>query len=75
MLWNVRQSRTGETLITSYFIKIKKILVRFKNVYLINNKNYEMRLTSSQYGLYKLGYLCATMIMTIRSNDVSQSKS
>jgi len=34
-----------------------------------------MRLTTSHYGLYKLGYTCATMVTTKSSNDVNRSKS
>lgn len=32
-------------------------------------------MTSSPYGLYELGYICATMDFTIRSNNVSWSES
>ena len=32
------------------------------------------RTTSSHYGLYGLGYTCATMVTTKRSNCVSRSK-
>lgn len=32
-----------------------------------NNKCEEGRLTSSHYGLYDLGYTCATMVDTMRS--------
>lgn len=32
-------------------------------------------MTSSHYGLYGLGYPCATKVMTKRCNDVSRSKS
>jgi len=31
-------------------------------------------MTSSHYGLYELGYTCATMVMTNRRNCVSMSK-
>lgn len=32
-------------------------------------------MTSSHYGLYGLGYPCVTKVITIRSNNVSWSKS
>jgi len=32
-------------------------------------------MTSSHYGLYELGYPCATMVETKRSNHVNVSKS
>ena len=35
----------------------------------------EKRITTSHYGLYKLGYTCATMVITMSSDYVNMSKS
>lgn len=35
----------------------------------------QKRLTTSHYGLYRLGYTCATMVTTKSSNYVNMSKS
>jgi len=35
----------------------------------------EVEMTSGLYIAYKLGYTCATMVITMRCNDVSYGKS
>jgi hypothetical protein len=63
------------TSVTLYYNCAMRNSFFYNNWHRCNVCAVSFRMTSSLYGLYGLGYTCATMVTTKRCNCVSMSKS